>query len=78
MWDEKEYDKIQESFKDLPKALPESIKTLLFPNGSRIDVGDKNDTQRILEWDMTDLKKYTENLGRSIGAQPLQYRRRRI
>jgi hypothetical protein len=43
-------------------ALPPSIKTLKFPNGTELILGDENDKDRVANWDIADLKKKLKDL----------------
>jgi hypothetical protein len=54
------------------QALPESIKVIKFPNGGQMIFGEKEDKERIVEWDLADIKTFAEHLRKTINFHRLR------
>lgn len=65
-------EKILSNNQNLAMALPESIRSISFPNGESIKVADKSNG-RTVDWDIYDVLRFTNNLGRMLGKWPLQF-----
>jgi hypothetical protein len=65
-WSPEEAAKIQFLAREVVPALPESIKSINFPNGGQMIFGEKDDPARIVEWDLKDVQKWAEHLEKHL------------
>jgi|GEM_PF-4921864 len=66
-WSEKDGEIALKLSLNAASAMPDSIKSLLFPNGMKIVFGEKEDKVRVAEWDINDVVKRKNYLAKSAG-----------
>jgi hypothetical protein len=61
-WSLEETESVMSKFKKVTSLIPEVIKSINFPNGSQIIIGNEKDETRTAAWNLDDLDAYARRL----------------